>query len=68
MASQENQINGLVQNELPGTPRCDTQTSPRNVIKKLGSGANQSTKCRHCKLLPTGHYCVNLKKGSNTFF
>ena len=66
--SKQKEIDDLVETELPGTPRCDSQTSPRNVIKKIGSGACESTKCRHCKLLPTGHYCVNLKKGSNTFF
>ena len=58
----------LVQASLPRTPRREMQTSPRNVIEKIGSGANKPTKCGLCKLMPTGHYCVNEKKGSNTFF
>ena len=66
--SEQKDIAGLVRDELPASPRPDTQSSPRNVIKKIGSGACESTKCRHCKLMPTGHYCVKQKKGSNTYF
>ena len=38
------------------------------IIERRGDGSCASTKCNRCSLLPTNHYCVREKEGSNVFF
>ena len=44
------------------------QSTQPFVITRRGDGSCVSTRCNHCSLLPTNHYCVTEKKGSNVFF
>ena len=44
------------------------QSTQPFVITRRGDGSCVSTRCNHCSLLPTSHYCVTEKKGSNVFF
>lgn len=64
---EEEEVSNLVQKEFGASPP-NNDTSGQNIINRKADGSLPTTRCHKCKRLPTSHYCVNPKKGSNTFF